>query len=153
MDSSKQLAPLVVADGRAIAALRNIVMHEVDMAVRWGDMDAYNHVNNTVYFRFMEQCRLEWFAKLGFKTVDEDVVPILVEANCRFIRAVTHPATVRVTIRVTEIGPKIVETMHDIFVGDVLYATGICKLLWMSRSANKAVALPDAVRARLLVAP
>ena len=153
MDSSKQLAPLVVADGRAIAALRNIVMHEVDMAVRWGDMDAYNHVNNTVYFRFMEQCRLEWFAKLGFKTVDEDVVPILVEANCRFIRAVTHPATVRVTIRVTDIGPKIVETMHDIFVGDVLYATGICKLLWMSRSANKAVALPDAVRARLLVAP
>ena len=57
------------------------------------------------------------------------------------------------TIRVTDIGPKIVETVHDIFVGDVLYATGICKLLWMSRSANKAVALPDAVRARLLVAP
>ena len=153
MDSSKQLAPLVVADGNAIAALRDIVMHEVDMAVRWGDMDAYNHVNNTVYFRFMEQCRLEWFAKLGFKTVDEDVVPILVEANCRFIRAVTHPATVRVTIRVNHIGPKIVETVHDIFVGDVLYATGICKLLWMSRSANKAVALPDAVRARLLLLP
>ena len=144
MDSSKQLAP--------VAALRDIVMHEVNMAVRWGDMDAYNHVNNTVYFRYMEQCRLEWFAKLGFKTVDDDIVPILVEANCRFIRAVTHPSTVRVTIRVTDIGPKIVETTHDIFVGDVLYAAGICKLLWMSRSANKGVALPDAVRARLLVA-
>ncbi len=143
MDHSKQLAP--------VTALRDIVMHEVDMAVRWSDMDAYNHVNNTLYFRYMEQCRLEWFAKLGFKTVDEDIVPILVEANCRFIRAVTHPATVRVTIRVTDIGPKIVETTHDIFVGDKLYATGICKLLWMSRSANKGVALPDAVRARLLV--
>ena len=145
MDHSKQLA--------RITSLRDIVMHEVDMAVRWGDMDAYNHVNNTVYFRYMEQCRLEWFAKLGFKTVDEDIVPILVEANCRFIRAVTHPSTVRVTIRVTDIGPKIVETTHDIFVGDVLYATGICKLLWMSRSANKGVALPDAVRARLLLSP
>ncbi|MEO7256096.1 MAG: thioesterase family protein [Casimicrobium sp.] len=153
MDSSKQLSPLVLADGNPIAALRDIVMHEVEMAVRWGDMDAYNHVNNTVYFRFMEQCRLEWFAKLGFKTVDEDVVPILVEANCRFIRAVTYPATVRVTIRVTVVGPKIVETIHDIFVGNVLYATGICKLLWMSRSANKAVALPEAVRARLLLLP
>ncbi len=152
MDHSKQVAPFAITQANSIAALRDIVMHEVDMAVRWGDMDAYNHVNNTVYFRYMEQCRLEWFAKLGFKTVDEDVVPILVEANCRFIRAVTHPSTVRVTIRVTDIGPKIVETTHDIFVGDVLYATGICKLLWMSRSANKAVALPDAVRARLLVA-
>ena len=143
MDHSKQLA--------LIATLRDRVMHEVDMAVRWGDMDAYNHVNNTIYFRYMEQCRLEWFAKLGFKTVDEDIVPILVEAHCKFIRAVTHPSTVRVTIRVTDIGPKIVETTHDIFVGDVLYATGICKLLWMSRSANKGVALPDAVRARLLL--
>ncbi len=151
MDHSKQLAPIAAAQANAIANLRDIVMHEVDMAVRWGDMDAYNHVNNTVYFRYMEQCRLEWFAKLGFKTVDEDIVPILVEANCRFIRAVTHPSTVRVTIRVTDIGPKIVETTHDIFVADVLYASGICKLLWMSRSANKGVGLPDAVLARLLL--
>ena len=151
MDHSKQLAPITGTEANSIAALRDIVMHEVDMAVRWGDMDAYNHVNNTVYFRYMEQCRLEWFAKLGFKTVDEDIVPILVEANCKFIRAVTHPSTVRVTIRVTDIGPKIVETTHDIFIGDVLYAIGVCKLLWMSRSANKGVALPDDVRARLLL--
>ena len=151
MDHSKQLALAATTETSAIAALRDIVMHEVDMAVRWGDMDAYNHVNNTVYFRYMEQCRLEWFAKLGFKTADEDIVQILVEAHCRFIRAVTHPSTVRVTIRVTDVGPKIVETTHDIFVGDELYATGICKLLWMSRSANKGVALPAAVRARLLV--
>ena len=136
-----------------ITAFRDVVMHEVNMPVRWGDMDVYQHVNNTVYFRFMEQCRLEWFAKLGFETVGVDIVPILVEANCRFIRAVTHPSTVRVTIRVTDVGPKIVETTHDIFVADELYATGVCKLLWMSRSANKGVALPDEVRARLLPKP
>ena len=133
-----------------IAAISDIVMHAVDMPVRWGDMDAYQHVNNTVYFRYMEQCRLEWFAKLGFATVGVDIVPMLVEANCRFIRAVTYPATVRVTVRVTGVGSKIVETTHDLFVGDELYASGVCKLLWMSRSANKAVALPEAVRARLL---
>mgnify|MGYP001399008093 CR=1 FL=1 len=146
MDHSKQLAPV----STTVATLRDVVMHEVAMPVRWGDMDAYQHVNNTVYFRYMEQCRLEWFAKLGFKTVDEDIVPILVEANCRFIRAITHPATVRVTIRVTEVGAKIVETVHDLFVGDELYATGVCKLLWMSRSANKGIPLPDSVRTRLL---
>jgi acyl-CoA thioester hydrolase len=146
MDHSKQLA----AVSTSVAALRDVVMHEVAMPVRWGDMDAYQHVNNTVYFRYMEQCRLEWFAKLGFKTVDEDIVPILVEANCRFIRAITHPATVRVTIRVTDIGAKIVETVHDLFVEDELYATGVCKLLWMSRSANKGIPLPDSVRTRLL---
>ncbi len=146
MDHCKQLV-----SASPVVALADVVMHEVDIAVRWGDMDAYQHVNNTIYFRYMEQCRLEWFAKLGFEwSVAVDVVPMLVEANCRFIRAVTHPATVRVTIRVTDIGAKIVATTHDIFVGDVLHASGVCKLLWMSRSANKAVALPDVVRARLL---
>ena len=59
-------------------------------------------------------------------------------------------ATVRVTVRVTDVGQKIVETTHDLFVHDELYASGVCKLLWISRSANKAVALPDDVRARLL---
>ena len=30
------------------------------MPIRWGDMDAMGHVNNTVYFRYMEQTRIEW---------------------------------------------------------------------------------------------
>jgi acyl-CoA thioester hydrolase len=35
------------------------------MPVRWGDMDAYGHVNNTVYFRYMEQVRVEWLEQMG----------------------------------------------------------------------------------------
>ena len=136
-----------------VSAYSDIVMHAMDMPVRWGDMDSYQHVNNAVYFRYMEQCRIEWFSKLGFATVGVDIVPMLVEANCRFIRAVTYPATVRVTVRVTDVGQKIVETTHDLFVNNELYATGVCKLLWISRSANKAVALPDDVRARLVSKP
>ena len=29
-----------------------------DIAVRWGDLDAMNHVNNTVYFRYIEEARV-----------------------------------------------------------------------------------------------
>ena len=32
--------------------------------IRWGDMDAFGHVNNTLYFRFMEQCRIEWLEEV-----------------------------------------------------------------------------------------
>lgn len=38
------------------------------LPVRWGDMDAMNHVNNTVYFRYMEQARIEWLESLGYGT-------------------------------------------------------------------------------------
>ena len=33
--------------------------------IRWGDMDAQGHVNNTVYFRYMEQARIEWLLRVA----------------------------------------------------------------------------------------
>ena len=38
---------------------------ELSMPIRWGDMDAFAHVNNTVYFRYMEQVRISWFEQVG----------------------------------------------------------------------------------------
>ena len=35
-------------------------VHDSRMDVRWGDMDMLGHVNNTVYFRYMETARVEW---------------------------------------------------------------------------------------------
>ena len=32
--------------------------------LRWGDMDAMGHVNNTLYFRFMEVIRIDWMREL-----------------------------------------------------------------------------------------
>ena len=40
------------------------LVHEVLMPLRWGDMDAMGHINNTLYFRYMEVCRLDWIFKL-----------------------------------------------------------------------------------------
>jgi acyl-CoA thioester hydrolase len=130
------------------------VMYETSIAVRWGDLDAFQHVNNTIYFRYMEQCRLEWFETIGIDVprIDGfDIVPNLVGAECRFIRAILYPATVRVTIAVGDVGTKVVQTLHELWVGDSLHAVGDCKLLWMSRKTNRSVDLPDTVRERLLL--
>jgi acyl-CoA thioester hydrolase len=128
-------------------------MHEVMIPVRWGDLDAFNHVNNTIYFRYMEQCRIEWFATIGAyvdRLESVEVVPMLVGADCRFMRAIEHPSTVRVTIAVGDIGAKIVQTFHELWVEDTLCAVGDCKILWMSRSTNRSIALPEAIRERLM---
>lgn len=34
--------------------------HEKRIEIRWGDMDAYHHVNNAVYATYLEECRDEW---------------------------------------------------------------------------------------------
>ena len=40
---------------------RRKLVHTEIIPIRWGDMDAMGHVNNTVYFRYMEQARICWF--------------------------------------------------------------------------------------------
>ena len=35
-------------------------MHEIRIAIRWRDMDAYGHVNNAVYLNYLEECRDAW---------------------------------------------------------------------------------------------
>jgi uncharacterized protein YceH (UPF0502 family) len=40
-------------------------VHEMVMPLRWGDMDAMGHINNTLYFRYMEVCRLDWIFSRG----------------------------------------------------------------------------------------
>lgn len=148
MEHSKQPAtflPLTPAQAAAAPLL-----HEAQIAVRWGDMDAFQHVNNTVYFRFMEQVRIEWFERIGAALAGTmDIVPNLVGAECRFLRAITYPATARVTIRLGHWNEKVVQTFHEVWDGDTLSAIGDCRILWMSIAARRSVPIPAEIRMRL----
>ena len=37
-----------------------LLVHVSRQLLRWADMDALGHINNTCYFRYMEQARIEW---------------------------------------------------------------------------------------------
>ena len=49
-----------------------MLVHSVRMPLRWGDMDAMGHVNNTVYFRYLEQARID-LAGLELPVFEEGV--------------------------------------------------------------------------------
>ena len=66
---------------------------QVPLLVQWGDMDAFNHVNNAMYFRYFESARLAYFeaVKMPMDLQDNTIGPILAETSCRFRRALTYP--------------------------------------------------------------
>jgi len=68
--------------------------HEMTMPIRWGDMDAMGHVNNTLYFRYMEVIRLEWLFKIGAGPDPSGFGPVIVNAFCNFIRQLEFPGEV-----------------------------------------------------------
>lgn len=119
------------------------------LPVRWGDMDAYGHVNNTVYFRYFEQARVEWLELQGSRvSPDEPVGPVIINASCTFLMPVNYPATVIVKMFGGEPGRTSLMTWYELYVeGDErLFADGMAKTVWMDTRTGKSSPLPDTIR-------
>jgi acyl-CoA thioester hydrolase len=77
----------------------------LDVAVAWGEMDAFAHVNNTVYLRWFESARIAYFRAVGVleRMQNDGVGPILARATIDFRKPVTYPDRVVVSARVPEL--------------------------------------------------
>jgi acyl-CoA thioester hydrolase len=129
------------------------LVHEMVIPVRWGDMDAMGHVNNTLYFRYMEVVRLDWIYRVGGRTDLNGQGPIIVNAFCNFLRQLTFPGDARVTMYVASPGRSSFETYHSIERADapgVVYAEGGARTVWTDYAAKKSAPLPDWFRQHLV---
>ncbi len=127
-------------------------VHEMVIPVRWGDMDAMGHVNNTLYFRYMEIVRLDWIFQVGGSTDLSGTGPIIINAFCNFLRQLTFPGDARVTMYVANPGRSSFETYHTIERTDepgVVYAEGGARTVWTDYAAKKSAPLPDWFRQHL----
>jgi acyl-CoA thioester hydrolase len=88
----------------------------VEQAVAWGEMDAYQHVNNVVYFRYFENSRLEYFRRLNWLAMQNDtgVGPILASTQARFHKPLTYPDVILIGARVVEVGEDRLTMRHRI---------------------------------------
>ena len=116
--------------------------------IRWGDMDAYGHVNNTLYFRYMEQVRCEWIEALGYKVLPGGDGPVIINASCTFLAPLTYPGMVEVKLFAGQPGRSSIPTYYELRLqGDeLLYATGESKVVWMDTRTGKSTPLPEALR-------
>lgn len=121
----------------------------MDIPIRWGDMDAMGHVNNTVYFRYLEQLRISWFDALGMSANPQGAGPVIVNAHCSFIRELQYPGTVRCRMYVGQIGRSSFETtavLSRTDDPDTVYAEGGAKVVWVDFPKRKSAPLPEAIR-------
>lgn len=123
---------------------------EMRIPIRWGDMDAMAHVNNTVYFRYMETLRIEWFRGLGCLAGPDGVGPVIINAFCNFIRQLEYPGEVLARHYVGELGRSTIDTYATLERTDhpgVVYASGGATVVWTDFKAQKSVPIPDHFRA------
>ena len=127
-------------------------IHETIISIRWGDMDSHRHINNTVYFRYMEQARIEWITSLGFSCTAEKEAMIMVNGFCNFYKQVSFPASLRVSTFVGQIGNSTVDLLNTMELieasadqGPVLCADGGATMLWVDLEKNKSMPWPESI--------
>jgi acyl-CoA thioester hydrolase len=131
-----------------------VEVHRSVQSVRWGDMDALGHVNNTLYFRYMEQSRLEWLYALVVRDnpYDAESGPLIVNASCTFLEAITYPMALEVVMLLGEPGRTSIGSFYEILAGGRRVAEGAARMVWVTRTDRRPTPLPDVVRA-LVPAP
>ncbi|MBK9135579.1 MAG: acyl-CoA thioesterase [Betaproteobacteria bacterium] len=129
------------------------LVHEMIVPIRWGDMDAMGHVNNTIYFRYFEVARLDWFfgvaAPHGITAASGEGV-IIVNAFCNFIRQLEYPGEVRTRMYTADVGRSSFDTFLTMERTDepgVVYAEGGATTVWCEFAAKKSKPMPDWMRA------
>ncbi len=125
----------------------------IEVPIAWGDMDAFQHVNNVVYLRHFESARIAYFERIGFIEVMErtGIGPILASTQCRYKIPLTYPDTVSVGARVDQVETDrfrmryaVVSHRHE-----NVAATGEGMLVTFDYRNNRKVAVPDMIRERI----
>lgn len=137
------------ADTTQPVSTHSAVLLRVDLPVRWRDLDAFSHVNNSVFLTYVEEARLQWFQSLPGPWLSDHIAPVLAATHVNYRRPIEWPARLAVELRAERVGNTSLTLAHRI-VGvdnaDALYSDGYSVLVWIDRHDGKPAPLPEAVR-------
>ncbi|MDO9403436.1 MAG: acyl-CoA thioesterase [Polaromonas sp.] len=125
------------------------LVYETRIPIRWGDMDAMGHLNNTSYFRYLETARIDWLHTIGAVPDPSGEGIVIVNAFCNFYKQLEYPGDVLLKMYVSDLGRTTFEswaTMELVGKPGVIYAAGGATTIWVDFPAQKSKDLPDWMR-------
>jgi len=122
--------------------------HRIQLAVRWGDMDALGHINNVKFFTYDEQVRLQYFDAIAAVVPDfwKSSGIILAKLGCDFIGQLRYPATLDIGFRISRLGRSSFDTEAAMFEGERLVAVTRGTLVWFDYQQQRSLPIPEQVR-------
>jgi acyl-CoA thioester hydrolase len=135
----------------AIPAEKKLV-HEMRMPIRWGDMDAYGHVNNTVYFRYLEQARIEWITSLGYSVAPGQESMLMINGFCNFYQQLSYPGELILKTSTGAIGRSSLDVYTQMYLTtapDAVVAEGGATMVWVDLNMNQSTPWPEHILQKL----
>ncbi|MCW2310384.1 acyl-CoA thioesterase [Rhodoferax antarcticus] len=126
------------------------LVYQMLIPIRWGDMDAMNHVNNTTYFRYLETARVDWLQSVAAMPTPVGEGPVIVNAFCNFYKQLEYPGDVLIKMYTSDPARTTFETWATMERADrpgTICAAGGATTIWVDFPTQKAVTLPEWLRA------
>src|SRR5699024_9747359 len=124
----------------------------VPIRVKWGEMDVLGHVNNTVFFRYSEDGRIDYIDTITRESpVEANQAPIMASLQCSFLQQLHYPAQVAIGTRTRKIGRSSLHLEQGLFVADSdqLIASYSSTVVWFDYGAQTSMRIPDTIRERI----
>jgi acyl-CoA thioester hydrolase len=123
-------------------------LFRMPLQLRWRDLDAFNHVNNSTFLTYLEEARIRWFESIGEDWVTETFAPLLAAVQLNYRQPIPYPADVAVELFVDKVGNSSITIGHAIASanGSALYCDGHVVAVWIDRASQRPCPLPDGIR-------
>lgn len=117
--------------------------------IAWGDMDALNHVNNVIYFRYFETGRVEFFnqTNLWQLFLEENIRIVVVKLECNYVREIVHPAEIEISVGLKKLGNSSLVVHHVVKTNGEIAAHGEGIIVATDPQTGKSTPWTDNLRA------
>lgn len=124
------------------------IVHEQNVA--WGDMDAFGHVNNVMYYRYIESARINYFDALNI--FEQKVLTVVASNQCKYLRPVFYPDQLKIAVRVDELRNSAMRMSYQLFstVQNELVATAEAVIVCVDQENMQKAAIPEDIREKIL---
>jgi acyl-CoA thioester hydrolase len=125
------------------------LLARIPIAVRWRDLDAFDHVNNSSFLTYLEEARIRWLAGIEGKWFGPSFLPVLASVRLDYRRPMPYPTAIVVELASERVGRSSLTIAHRIVAENdsgILYCDGAVVLVWTDTATGRSVDLPEAIR-------
>jgi acyl-CoA thioester hydrolase len=123
--------------------------HRVTENIRFGDMDAQGHVNNTVIADYFQTGRVVMFRQPDLSLGVENATVVLAHTEITFLRELRWPGIVEIGTGLAEVGRSSYTVAHALFRDRECIAYGTATIVLIDHTTRRSRPLPDDFLAKL----
>ncbi len=137
---------------RPVPRGRDAYRHFTTITTRWGDNDAYGHVNNTIYYQWFDSAVNSLLIGAGLLDIHHgDPIGLVAETGCSYFAPLSFPGEVEVGIAIDRLGNSSITYRIGIFAAGSAEpaAQGHFTHVYVGRRSRRPVSLPHEWRKEL----